>query len=191
MDLEFPMPTPSTPTLVAVPTPQVDAPVPPAAPAPAPNASTGSAPTPQHPLVVPEIGWTSRNKFMDADEDAHYHTLLTGVLASYYPEFAATVHYLCSKHKHPLEDTYWKTEVIITQLETMWTTQTKWSPSMRARLGVLPPMRAWRMQPKLHTFTTMVVVLWPCKRIGTDSFPTMIQMAGHGMSWHLLLLILL
>jgi len=60
------------------------------------------------------MGWTSRNKFMGADDDAHYHTLLTGVLASYYPEFAATVRYLCSEHKHPLENTYWKAEVIIT-----------------------------------------------------------------------------
>jgi len=60
------------------------------------------------------MGWTSRNKFMGADEDAHYHTLLTSVLASYYPEFAATVRYLCSKHRHPLENTYRKAEVIIT-----------------------------------------------------------------------------
>ena len=51
---------------------------------------------------------------MGADEDAHYHTLLTSVLASYYPEFAATVRYLCSKHRHPLENTYRKAEVIIT-----------------------------------------------------------------------------
>jgi len=60
------------------------------------------------------MGWTSKNEFMEADEDAHYHTLLTGVLASYYLEFAATVRYLCSEHRHPLENTYWKAEVIIT-----------------------------------------------------------------------------
>jgi len=66
--------TPSAPTPVAVPIPQAAAPVPPAPPAPAPHASTGSAPTPQHPQVVPEMGWTSRNKFIEADEDAHYHT---------------------------------------------------------------------------------------------------------------------
>jgi len=51
---------------------------------------------------------------MDADEDAHYHTLLTSVLASHYPKFAAIVRYLCSEHRHPLENTYWKVEVIIT-----------------------------------------------------------------------------
>ena len=93
MDTGSPTPIPSAPTPVAVPIPQAAAPVPPApaSPAPAPHASTGSASTPQHPQVVPEIGWTSRNKFMEADEDAHYHTILTGVLASYYLEFAATV----------------------------------------------------------------------------------------------------
>ena len=107
MDTGSPTPTPSAPTPVAVPIPQVAAPVP---LAPAPHASTGAAPTPQYPQVVPEMGWT----FMEANEDAHYHTLLMGVLASYYPEFAATVRYLCSKHKHPLENTYWKAEVIIT-----------------------------------------------------------------------------
>jgi len=106
MDLGSPMSTPSAPTPVAVPIPQAAAPVPPAPPAPAPHESTGLAPTPQHPQVVSEMGWTSRNKFMEADEDAHYHTLLTVVLASYYPEFAATVRYLCSEHRHPLENTY-------------------------------------------------------------------------------------
>jgi hypothetical protein len=55
---------------------------------------------------------------------------------------------------------------------------------------VLPPMIAWRMQPKLHISTTMVAVLGPCRRIGTGSSPAMTQMVGHGMSWHLLLLIL-
>ena len=72
------------------------------------------------------------------------------------------------------------------QLGTMSTTRMRWSPSMRARLGVLLPMRAWRMQPKLRTFTTMAAVLRPCRRIGTGSFPETIQMAGHSMSWHLL-----
>jgi len=113
MDTGSPTRTPSAPTPMAVSIPQAAAPVPPEPPAPAPHASTGSAPTPQYPQVVSEMGWTSRDKFMEADEDAHYHTLLTGVLASYYPEFAATVCYLCSEHKHPLENTYWKAEVII------------------------------------------------------------------------------
>ena len=104
MDLGSPTSTPSAPT--PVPILQAATLVPPAPPAPAPHASTGSAPTPQHPQVVPEMGWTSRNKFMEADEDANYHNLLTGVLASYYPAFAATVRYLCSEHRHPLENTY-------------------------------------------------------------------------------------
>jgi len=119
MDLESPTPTPSAPTPVAMSISPVDALVLSAARTPAPNVSMGSVPTPQHPPVVPEMGWTSRNKFMDADEDAHYHTLLTGVLVSYYPEFATTVRYLCSEHKHPLEDTYWKTEVINTARNNM------------------------------------------------------------------------
>jgi len=93
MDTGSPTSTPSAPTPVAVPIPQVAAPVPPAPPAPAPHASMGSALTPQHPQVVSEPGWTSRNKFMEADKDAHYHTLFTGVLASYYPKFAATIRY--------------------------------------------------------------------------------------------------
>jgi hypothetical protein len=60
------------------------------------------------------MGWTTRNKFKDAPEDAHYHNLLTTVLAEYYPNLAATVKYYCAEHKHPVEATYWKTNVIIT-----------------------------------------------------------------------------
>jgi hypothetical protein len=61
-----------------------------------------------------EIGWTTWNKFKDAPEDAHYHNLLTIVLAEYYPDLAATVKYYCAEHKHPVEVTYWKTNVIVT-----------------------------------------------------------------------------
>jgi hypothetical protein len=61
-----------------------------------------------------EIGWTTRNKFKEAPKDAHYHNLLTTMLAEYYPDFAASVKYYCAEHKHPVEATYWKTNVIIT-----------------------------------------------------------------------------
>jgi hypothetical protein len=47
------------------------------------------------------MGWTTRNKFKDASEDAHYHKLLTTVLTKYYSDFAATVKYYCAEHKHP------------------------------------------------------------------------------------------
>jgi hypothetical protein len=59
------------------------------------------------------MGWTTRNKFKDAPEDAHYHNLLTTVPAEYYPDLAATVKYYCADHKHPVEATYWKTNVIV------------------------------------------------------------------------------
>jgi hypothetical protein len=36
------------------------------------------------------------------------------VLAEYYPDLAATVKYYSTEHKHPVEATYWKTNVIIT-----------------------------------------------------------------------------
>jgi hypothetical protein len=52
------------------------------------------------------MGWTTRNKFKDTPEDAHYHKLLTTVLAEYYPDLAATVKYYCTEHKHPVEATY-------------------------------------------------------------------------------------
>jgi hypothetical protein len=60
------------------------------------------------------MGWTTRNKFKDAPEDAHYHNLLTTMLAEYYPDLTASVKYYCAEHKHTVEATYWKTNVIIT-----------------------------------------------------------------------------
>jgi hypothetical protein len=60
------------------------------------------------------MGWTTRNKFKDAPEDAYYHNLLTTVLAEYYLDLAATVKYYYAEHQHPVEATYWKTNVIVT-----------------------------------------------------------------------------
>jgi hypothetical protein len=86
----------STSTPVAVPIPLVDAPVPAATPPPA--SQLASAPTPVPSPTAPE----ARNKFKDAPEDAHYHNLLTTVLAEYYPDLAATIKYYCAEHKHPV-----------------------------------------------------------------------------------------
>jgi hypothetical protein len=95
-------------TPVAVPIPPVDAPVP--AATPAPTSSVASALTPMPPSAASEaqeeMGWTTRNKFKNAPEDAHYHNLLTTVLAEYYPDLTATVKYYCAEHKHPVEATY-------------------------------------------------------------------------------------
>jgi hypothetical protein len=60
------------------------------------------------------MGWTTRNKFKEASEDAHYHNLLTTMLAEYYPDLAALMKYYCVEHQHLVEATYWKTNVIIT-----------------------------------------------------------------------------
>jgi hypothetical protein len=95
-------------TPVAVPIPPVDAPVPAATPPLASQAAFA-------PTLVPslaaleepeEMGCTTRNKFKDAPEDAHYHNLLTIMLAEYYLDLAATVKYYCAEHKHPVEATY-------------------------------------------------------------------------------------
>jgi hypothetical protein len=103
-------------TPVAAPIPQVDAPVPAATPPPASQAASAPTPVPSPAASEEpeEIGWTTRNKFKEAPEDAHYHNLLTTMLAEYYPEFAASVKYYCAEHTHPVEATYWKTNVIIT-----------------------------------------------------------------------------
>jgi hypothetical protein len=127
MEVEVKPPTPTdapASTPVAVPIPPVDAPVPAATPAPVPAATPAptsfgaSASTPVPPSAAPEaqeeMGWTTRNKFKDAPEDAHYHNLLTTVLAKYYPDLAATVKYYYAEHQHPVEATYWKTNVIVT-----------------------------------------------------------------------------
>jgi hypothetical protein len=103
-------------TPVAIPIPPVDAPVPAATPPLASQAA--SAPTPVPSPAAPEkseeMGWTTRNKFKEASKDAHYHNLLTTMLAEYYPDLAASVKYYCAEHQHPTEATYWKTNVIIT-----------------------------------------------------------------------------
>jgi hypothetical protein len=106
----------SASTPVAVPIPPVDALVPAATPPPASQAASTPTPVPSPATLEEseEMGWTTRNKFKDAPEDAHYHNLLTTVLAEYYPDLAATVKYYCAEHKHPVEATYWKTNVIIT-----------------------------------------------------------------------------
>jgi hypothetical protein len=105
-----------TSTPVAVPIPLVDAAV--LAVTPPPASQVASAPTPVPSPAAPEepegMGWTTRNKFKDAPEDAHYHNLLTTVLAEYYPDLAATIKYYCAEHKHPVEMTHWKTNVIVT-----------------------------------------------------------------------------
>jgi hypothetical protein len=95
-------------TPVAIPIPPVDAPVPAATPPPASQAA--SAPTlvssPTAPEEPEEMGWTTRNKFKEASENAHYHNLLTTMLAEYYPNLAASVKYYCVEHQHPVEATY-------------------------------------------------------------------------------------
>jgi hypothetical protein len=118
MEVEVKPPTPinapaSTP--VAVPIPLVDAPVP--ATTPTLTSSVASASTHVPPSatleVQEEMGWTTRNKFKDAPEGAHYHNLLIIVLAEYNLDLAATVKYYCAEHKHPMEGTYWKTNVVV------------------------------------------------------------------------------
>jgi hypothetical protein len=95
-------------TPVAAPIPHVDAPVPAATPPPASQATSAPTPVPSPAASEEpeEIGWTTRNKFKEAPEDAHYHNLLTTMLAEYYPEFAASVKYYCAEHAHPVEATY-------------------------------------------------------------------------------------
>jgi hypothetical protein len=106
----------STSTPVVVPIPPVDTPVPAVTPPLALQAA--SAPTLVPSLAAPdeleEMGWTTRNKFKDAPEDDHYHNLLTTLLAEYYPDLAATIKYYYAEHQHPMEATYWKTNVIVT-----------------------------------------------------------------------------
>jgi hypothetical protein len=95
-------------TPVAVPIPPVDVPVLAATPSPASQAA--STPTPVPSPAVPEepeeMGWTTKNKFKEASEDAHYHNLLTTMLVEYYPDLAASVKYYCAEHQHPVEATY-------------------------------------------------------------------------------------
>jgi hypothetical protein len=106
----------SASTPVAVPIQPVNASVPAATPPPASQAASAPTPVPSPAALEEpeEMGWTTRNKFKDAPEDAHYHNLLTTLQAEYYPDLAATVNYYCVEHKHPMEATYWKTNVIIT-----------------------------------------------------------------------------
>jgi hypothetical protein len=103
-------------TPVAVPIPLVDAPVAAATPPPAFKAASAPTPVPSPAALeeLEEMGWTTINKFKDAYEDAHYHNLLTTMLAEYYLDLAASVKYYCAEHQHPVEATYWKTNVIIT-----------------------------------------------------------------------------
>jgi hypothetical protein len=95
-------------TPVAVPIPLVDAPVHVATPPPASQAA--SAPTPMPSPTAPEepeeMGWTCQNKFKEPPEEAHYHKLLTTMLAEYYPDFATQVKYYCAEYKHPVEENY-------------------------------------------------------------------------------------
>jgi hypothetical protein len=103
-------------TPMAVPIPPVDAPVLAATPPPASQAASAPTPVPSPaaPEELEEMGWTTRNKFKEASKDAHYHNLLTTILAEYYPDLAASVKYYYAEHQHPVEATYWKTNVIIT-----------------------------------------------------------------------------
>jgi hypothetical protein len=95
-------------TPVAVPIPPVDVPVPAATPPPASQAASAPTPVPSPaaPEELEEMGWTTKNKFKDTSEDAHYHNLLATLLAEYYPDLAASVKYYCAEHKHPMEATY-------------------------------------------------------------------------------------
>jgi hypothetical protein len=105
----------STSTPVVVPIPLVDAPVPAVIPPPASQAASAPTPVPSPaaPEELEEMGWTTRNKFKDAPE-AHYHNLLTTLLAEYYPDLTTTVKYYYAEHQHLMEATYWKTNVIVT-----------------------------------------------------------------------------
>jgi hypothetical protein len=96
----------STPMAAAI--PHVDAPVPAATPPPASQAASTPTPVPSPAASEEpeEIGWITRNKFKEAPEDAHYHNLLTTMLAEYYPEFAASVKYYYAEHTHLVEATY-------------------------------------------------------------------------------------
>jgi hypothetical protein len=127
-------------TPVAVPIPLVDAPVPAATPPPASQAVSAPTPvsTPAAPEEPEEMGWTTRNKFKKASEDAHYHNLLTTMLAEHYLDLAASVKYYCAEHQHPVEATYWKTNVIITA----------WNNTMVDHLGQ-PTM--YKKKPRVFT----------------------------------------
>jgi hypothetical protein len=129
------------------------------------------------------MGRTTRNKFKDAPEDAHYHNLLTTVLAEYYLDLAATVKYYCAEHKHPVEATYWKTNVII----TVWNNTDNShdvETTIATGLGVPVPMTAWRMLHRRPTCTTMAVALRPCRRIVTGSSHATTMRREHGRCWH-------
>jgi hypothetical protein len=106
----------SASTPVVVPIPPVDAPIPTATPPPASQAASAPTlvPSPTAPEEPKEMGWTCRNKFKEPPEEAHYHKLLTTMLAEYYPDFAAQVKYYCMEYKHSVEENYWKNRIIIT-----------------------------------------------------------------------------
>jgi hypothetical protein len=105
----------SASTPVAVPIPPVDAPVPAATPPPASQAASTPTlvPSPAAPKEPKEMGWTCQNKFKEPLEEAHYHKLLTTMLAEYYPNLATQVKYYCTEYKHLVEENYWKTRIII------------------------------------------------------------------------------
>ena len=63
--------------------------------------------------VEDEPGWTSMYHFKYASNMAYYHSLLLNMLEDYYPDLNATIKYYCAKHTHPLEATYWKTDMSI------------------------------------------------------------------------------
>jgi hypothetical protein len=187
MEVEVKPPTPTdapASTPVVVPIPLVDASVP--AAIPAPPSSAASASTPMPPLAAPEaqeeMGWTTRNKFKDAPEDAHYHNLLTTVLAEYYPDLAATVKYYCAEHQQPVEATYWKTNVIVTAWNIADNSHDV-ETTIATGPGVPVPMTAWRMLCRRLTCTTMAVALRPCRRIATGSSHDTTMQKEHGWCW--------
>ena len=59
-----------------------------------------------------EPGWTYYFKY--ALDTAYYHSLLLNMLEDYYSDLNASIKYYCAEHTHPLEATYWKTDVSIT-----------------------------------------------------------------------------
>ena len=61
-----------------------------------------------------EPGWTSTYHFKYASDMAYYHSLLLNMLEDYYPDLNANVTYYCAEHTHPLEATYWKTDLSVT-----------------------------------------------------------------------------
>ena len=60
----------------------------------------------------PPIGWT-RKVYHKASCNAPSHHRLVGMLENYFSDWDGVVEYSCIEYTHPLENTYWKSKVLI------------------------------------------------------------------------------